>query len=175
MCHVIRHVYRHCEHHHHWELAIACYRGFDTTRQECKVHNHECIRETYVHREEPLCCEDCLLIKTQWIEQALLIMLIQLKAATMTRPNTSDEELRWKFRTWRTKCQKEIIRTFRLYGYDAADGEFVPQNPNEDEFDADWHFPVPQAEIQAQLRDLTDRIRDGDVHAQHDFWWDRNE
>ncbi|MCJ1465254.1 hypothetical protein MMC07_003870 [Pseudocyphellaria aurata] len=173
MCQVILHIFRHCSHTKRWELVNPCDRGFRTNPDGCRADNAQIIYERRLPRSQPLCCSSCVVTKVQWIQQALFVMLIKLKAATMVGSH-SDEELGWRFRTWRTQYHKELVRMYRTYGYE-PEGIEIPANVAEDEFDPDWHFPVPQAEVQAQLRDLTSRALARDSHGAEDFWWERLE
>ncbi|MCJ1466084.1 hypothetical protein MMC07_004703 [Pseudocyphellaria aurata] len=173
MCQVIHHVFRHCGHIDRWELVNPCDSGYRIHPEGCRADNAQVIYERPLPRGQPLCCSSCMLRKVRWIQQALFVMLIKLKAATMTG-NHSDEELGWRFRTWRTQYRKEVTRMYRTYGYE-PDGFDIPRNVAEDEFDPDWHFDLPQPEIQAQLDNLTDRILEGNLHADEDFWWERRE
>ncbi|MCJ1462920.1 hypothetical protein MMC07_001524 [Pseudocyphellaria aurata] len=74
----------------------------------------------------------------------------------------SHEELGWRFSTWRTQYRKEVIRMHRTYGNEPQNID-IPRNIAEDEFDADWHFPLPQPEVKAQLDDLAERILDSEL------------
>ena len=64
----------------------------------------------------------------------------------------------------------------RQYGYEAPDqaaGEDIT-NIEEDLVDAGWHFPVPAAELAAQLRDLNERAnRYYFLSPERSFWLDR--
>ncbi|MCJ1464090.1 hypothetical protein MMC07_002702 [Pseudocyphellaria aurata] len=172
MCQIILHVYRHCHHTDRVELVNPCDGGFEPAG--CRIDNAQIIREQHLPRRRPLCCPSCLKTKVQWIQQALFVMLIKLKAATMTGPPHSDEELGSRFRTWRTQYHKELIRMFRIYGYE-PEGIDVPKNVDVDEDDPDWHFALPLPEVQAQLRELMESILEGDLHPEEDFWWERLE
>ncbi|MCJ1461976.1 hypothetical protein MMC07_000576 [Pseudocyphellaria aurata] len=173
MCQVILHIYRHCHHIDRWELVNPCDSGFRTRPEGCRADNAQIIRERRLPRSQRLCCISCLKFKLDWIQQAFFVMLIKVKAATMIGSH-SDEELGWRFRTWRTQYHKELTRMFRTYNYEPQ-GVEIPPNVAEDEFDPDWHFPLPQAEVQAQLRELNDRILEGDLLPAEDFWWERLE
>ncbi|MCJ1464089.1 hypothetical protein MMC07_002701 [Pseudocyphellaria aurata] len=80
-------------------------------------------------------------------------MLIKLKAATIGR---SDEELDWRANTWRTQRSREFFRMTRSCGYQYVDVQGVG-NIDENEVDVDWQFPLPLAEVQAQLRELNEQ------------------
>lgn len=102
-------------------------------------------------------------------------MLIRLKAATMARPCT-DEELRWRYQTWSNQSVKELVRLTQSFGYVARDRDVVQAgNVMENEHDDGWHYPLPEAEVQAQLRDLNERVSRGGEHPQVDFWLDRQD
>lgn len=131
---------------------------------------------------QQLCCETCFTTKKYLLKQALYVMLIKLKAATMDRSQPiSDAEMDWRYRDpeldfryriWRTQWAKEASRLTRSCGYEANDEEVVA-NVDEDEFDAGWYFPLPQAEIRAQLSDLNGRSDRGIQYPEEDFWLDR--
>lgn len=170
MCHVIKHIYQNCHHRHHWELVLPCYQGFNGVSNQCNVRNYEFVCCRYLPEGQPLCCETCLCCKLQWLKQAFYVMLIRLKAATMDR-SLSDAELDWRFRTWRTQSVRERHRLIRECGHET--NEEAVGNTDEDEIDEGWRFPLPQAEVRAQLRDLNERSDRGDSHAAEDFWIER--
>lgn len=67
---------------------------------------------------------------------------------------------------------REQYRLIRSCGYEPNLQEALG-DIDEDEVDADWHFPLPQAEVTLQLRDLNERINRGDECAENNFWRDR--
>lgn len=59
-------------------------------------------------------------------------------------------------------------------GYEVDDDGEVG-NINEDELDTDWRFPLPQAEVQAQLRHLHELASEGIRYPEEEFWHSRTE
>lgn len=96
-------------------------------------------------------------------------MLIKLKAATIGR---SHEELDWRVNTWRIQRDRESYRLMRTFGYQWVDEAGVG-NIDEDEVDADWQFPLPLAEVQAQLRELNEQIDRLGPRAMVNFFYNR--
>lgn len=170
MCHVIKHIYQNCRHHHHWELVLPCYQGFNGVINQCNARNHEFVCFTHLPEGQPLCCKACLCCKLQWLKQAFYVMLIRLKAATMDR-SLSDAELDWRYRTWRDQSIRERHRLIRACGHET--NEEAVRNTDEDENDEGWRFQLPQAEVRAQLRDLNERFDRGDLYAAENFWIER--
>lgn len=68
----------------------------------------------------------------------------------------------------------ELIRTVRQYGHGTR-APATAGNNEENLFDAGWHFPVPAAELAAQMRDLNQRFETGDLDPARSFWLDRPE
>lgn len=171
MCQLIRHYYRHCYHHHHWELANACCEGFNADVNKCNILNHQEISRKELPPGEPLCCLTCLNDKLGLLKQAFYVMLIRLKAATMVQPPPAYSlERRWQ--RWKTQSANELLRTVRQYGYETPD-RATTRNIEGNLFDAGWHFPVPAAELAAQMRDLNERSDRRDLTPERDFWLDR--
>lgn len=65
--------------------------------------------------------------------QSLYIMLIKLKAATMSR-QCGNAELNWRFETWRKQQVKVQARLLQTYNYESFFDEDVG-NINENEYD----------------------------------------
>lgn len=171
MCLVVQHAYRKCHHHHHWEPAIECDSGFNSTREECNVGDHQVIRGRYLPNGHPLFCRTCFNMKVQWIRQAFYVMLIKLKAATVAQ-SSGTAELEWRYRTWKVQYAKELLRLALSCGYPVPDASLAG-NVNEDELDPDWHFQLPQALVRAKLRYLNERFSSGVARPAEDFWQDR--
>lgn len=114
---------------------------------------------------------DCMRRLGELLKQAHYVILIKLKAATMSRP-CGDAELDWRFDTWLKQYRKELIRLVRAYHYRAnINGELG--NIDENEYDEGWRFPVPQEEIRLQRRELNERFDRGDETPEYDFFLDR--
>lgn len=98
-------------------------------------------------------------------------MLIRLKAATIAQ-RCGEVELAWRYETWRKQSSKELLRIVRQYNYVAADAEDI-RDLYEDEYDAGWKYPLPLAEVQAQLRGLNEQPNLNNAYLENDFWRDR--
>lgn len=117
-----------------------------------------------------MCCLDCLDRKTQWIKQAFYVKLIKLKAATMSR-RCGRAELEWRYDTWKKQLSKELVRIQRSYHYDPVADEDLG-NIDEDEYDEGWRFPLPQEEVEEQLRDINERVEEYHEYPEYGFWLD---
>ena len=114
---------------------------------------------------------DCMRRLGQLLKQAHYVILIKLKAATMSRP-CGHAELDWRYDTWLKQYKKELIRLVRAYHYLGYDnGELG--NIDENEYDEGWRFPVPQEEIRLQRGELNERFDRGDETPEYDFFLDR--
>lgn len=117
-----------------------------------------------------MCCRDCLDRKTQWIKQAFYVKLIKVKAATMSR-RCGRAELEWRYDTWKKQLSKELVRIQRSYHYDpVVNGDLG--NIDEDEYDEGWRFPLPQEEVEEQLRDINERVEEYHEYPEYGFWLD---
>ena len=171
MCHVIQYAFEHCHHHQRWEPAIPCCQGFNEVRRVCNIGHHQIVFTRYLDEGKPTCCRRCLDRQIAWNKQALYVMLIRLKAATIAQ-RCGEAELAWRYETWRKQSSKELLRIVRQYNYVAADAEEI-RDLYEDEYDADWKYPLPLAEVQAQLRGLNEQANLSDAYLEHDFWRNR--
>ncbi|MCJ1266627.1 hypothetical protein MMC22_006512 [Lobaria immixta] len=125
----------------------------------------------YLDEGKPTCCRRCLDRQIAWNKQALYVMLIRLKAATIAQ-RCGEAELAWRYETWRKQSSKELLRIVRQYNYVAADAEEI-SDLYEDEYDAGWKYPLPLAEVQAQLRGLNEQANLSNAYLEHDFWRNR--